>query len=230
MILLYMPTGLRAILIAALLAAAMSSLDSSLNSLSAATMKDFISRGRDMKPDDELRLSKITTVLWGAAMIGCALVADRIQGSTVVELINKVGSAFYGPILAAFTIGVLSRRANARGLIAGVLGGVGFNLALWILAPGGADEATGEKLFEISFWWWNLTGMVVAVVLTLLVSVTAPPPAEEKVAKYTLRGAGMLEEERTWLPTYAVLVGYFVVILLCCLFAGDILEALAEHF
>jgi SSS family transporter len=227
MILLYLPTGVRAILIAALLAAAMSSLDSALNSLSAATMKDFVSRGRDMVPDQELLLSKSITVVWGAAIIGCALMADQIEGSTVVELINKVGSAFYGPILAAFTIGVLSRRANARGLIAGVLGGVGFNLALWILAPGGVDEATGEKLVEVSFWWWNLTGMVVAVVLTLLVSVTAPPPAEEKVAKYTLRGTAMLEDERTWLPTYAVLVGYFVVILLCCVFADDILKALA---
>jgi len=220
MILLYLPGGVRAILIAALLAAAMSSLDSSLNSLSAATMKDFVGRNREMTPAQELRASKIVTVCWGVAMIGCALLAKFIEGSTVVELINKVGSAFYGPILAAFTVGVLSRRANTLGLTAGVIGGVGFNLILWGLSA--------LEVFEHSFWWWNATGMGVATGLTLLVSRVAPPPSEEQIQNYTLFGTGMLEDERKWLPTYAVLLAYFFVILFTCVFIDDVLEAIAS--
>ena len=219
MILIYLPGGVRAILIAALLAAAMSSLDSALNSLSAATMKDFVTPGRELEPAQELRLSKLTTVCWGAVMIGCALIADKIEGSSVVEIINKVGSAFYGPILAAFTVGVLSRRANTRGLTAGVLGGVGFNILLWVLA----SSADGPLGFEVSFWWWNMTGMVVAVALTLVISRTAPGPSDEVVNRYTLLGTGMLEDEKTWLPIYGVLAAYFVVILCTCVFADDLL-------
>lgn len=62
-ILLMLPTGLRALLFAALLAAAMSSLDSALNSLSASTMRDFVSKWKS--DADQINLGKITTVIWG---------------------------------------------------------------------------------------------------------------------------------------------------------------------
>ena len=68
-----------------------------------------------------------------------------------------------------------------------------------------------------------MTGMVVAVALTLVISRTAPGPSDEVVNRYTLLGTGMLEDEKTWLPIYGVLAAYFVVILCTCVFADDLL-------
>ncbi len=203
------PTGLRGVLFAAILAAAMSSLDSALNSLSAATMRDFIEKFAKVPEHRLMRVAKITTVIWGAVITGFAFLVGGIS-DTVVEGINKIGSAFYGPILAAFLVGVLSRRATGSGIITGVMAGVGFNLCLWIFA-------------DSVFWmWWNALGLVVTVIVTLLVSLATPAPSAQTIAKFTLVGVGSLEDERKWLKVYAVLVLYFGVILACCLLIGNL--------
>ncbi|MEQ8276281.1 MAG: sodium/solute symporter [Deltaproteobacteria bacterium] len=204
-----LPTGLRAVLFAAILAAAMSSLDSALNSLSASTMKDFIERRRALKSDELLRVGRITTVIWGAAITGMAFLVGGMSG-TIVEAINKIGSAFYGPILASFLVGVLSKRVNETGVIAGVIVGVAFNLGLWIFAPG------------LYWMWWNLTGLIVAAAAAFAASALAAPPSEEQ-RRYTLTFDGIVEEEKKWLKTYAVLITYFVVILSIVVFADDLL-------
>ena len=199
-ILQHLPSGVRAFLFAAILASAMSSLDSALNSLSAATMRDFIEQGRSLQEKWILLLSKFTTVLWGIIITGLAFLVGSIS-ETVIEGINKIGSAFYGPILASFLVGVLSKRANAAGIFSGVLAGVAFNLFLWLALPG-------------VFWmWWNLFGLVVSVVITFIVSNMTALPSAEQIKDYTLTGSGMFKQERSWLPVYALLVAYFVVIL-----------------
>ncbi len=177
----------------------MSSLDSSLNSLSAATMRDFVERGRTMSEKKMLRLSKVTTVLWGFGITGFAFLVGGIS-DTVVEGINKIGSVFYGPILASFLLGVLSKRANAAGVISGVLAGILFNLALWAFAPG---------IFSM---WWNLTGLLVTLAVNAVVSRLTAPPDPDQIRRFTLSGTGLLSKERTWVPVYAGLFGYFVLI------------------
>lgn len=193
------PPGIRAIVLAAVLAAAMSSLDSSLNSLSAATMRDFVERYRKPTGKQAIIYSKVTTVIWGAVITGFAFLVGGIS-ETVIEAINKIGSAFYGPILAAFLVGVLSKRANGIGVIAGLIAGVTFNIVLWLAVP------------TIFFMWWNAFGLIVAVVVTLFASRFGPPPAAEQLQAYTLLGSGALKEERAWLKTYAGLAFYFVFI------------------
>jgi len=123
-----LPSGVRGILVSALLAAAMSSLDSALNSLSAATMRDFIEKRRDLSPGQSVLMGKLTTVAWGIVITGFAFVVGGIS-DTVIESINKIGSAFYGPILAAFLVGfliflpwMLMRIANYTESILGDLG------------------------------------------------------------------------------------------------------------
>lgn len=198
-ILMELPTGLRALLFAAILAAAMSSLDSALNSLSASTMQDFVERGRNLTPEQTLKYSKITTVAWGAGITGLAFLAGGIS-QTVVEGINKVGSAFYGPILAAFVWGVASRRVNAIGTIAGTLGGVALNLVLGKVAP------------EIHFMWWNAIGFVSATAITFGISWLTAAPQAEQIERYTLNAEAFAEEKR-WIPRYAGLVFYFILML-----------------
>ncbi len=200
-ILLYLPQGLRALIFASLLSAAMSSLDSALNSLSAATVHDFIAPR--LKDSSRLLLiSKLTTVGWGAVITGFAFVVGSIS-ETVIESINKIGSAFFGPILAAFIVGVLSRKATARSITAGILAGVGFNLFLWLAVPG------------VYWMWWNLFGFAAAAVISYAVSVLAPSPLPANAERYILRsGRRVLQDERRWLPVYGGLLLYFVLMLL----------------
>ena len=219
------PAGLRGLLFAAILAAAMSSLDSALNSLSAATMRDFVTPLLK-NPDSslELRLSKITTVIWGAVITGLAFVASAVGGGAIIEGINKVGSAFYGPILAAFLVGILWKRTTPSGVVSGVVAGVGFNIWLWILDL--VLVALGHSELSTSWMWWNATGLVVAVVVAVFVSLFGDPPDEKKTAKTTLSFAGLWQEERKYLGVHFVLVAYFVLIVLVVLYARPILESL----
>ena len=138
--------------------------------------------------------------MWGIVITGFAFIVGNIS-TTVVEGINKIGSAFYGPVLAAFLVGVLSKRATTIGVFAGVLAGVGFNLFLWIAVPG-------------VFWiWWNLFGLIIAVIITFIVSLITAAPKPEQIENYTLEGSGMFKQERQWIKIYALLFGYFVFIL-----------------
>jgi len=214
-VLMYLPTGVRALIFAAILAAAMSSLDSAINSLSASTMRDFIERlGGEMDDAGMLRWSRITTVLWGAIVIGFAFVLGGQE--TVVEGINKVGSAFYGPILAVFLIGVAWRRASGTGVIVGCLVGVGFNLVVWVTA--------GDALY---WMWWNLFGTVAAVTVAAAVSLFTAPPTSSRLDETVIEWTGFGDRERSWLPVYAGLVAYFGLILAVVLLSGKIMRMLA---
>jgi SSS family transporter len=208
-----LPPGIRGVLFAALLAAAMSSLDSALNSLSASTMRDFVEPYviRD-KSDDVtiLRASKITTVVWGISMTGFAFFVGGIS-DTVVEGINKLGAFLYGPILAAFLAGILDKRAVGNGMIAGVAAGVGINCVLWKAAP------------NVYWMWWNVSGLVVAIATTALVSRMLPAPDPSQLEGTTLTIAGIVERERPWLKSYLGLGAYFVAILLVAVFSNELL-------
>ena len=194
-IILMLPTGIRALLFAALLAAAMSSLDSALNSLSASTMRDFVSKWKG--DSDHINLGKITTVIWGILITGFAFVVGDIS-DTVIEGINKIGSAFYGPILAAFLVGILSRKVTTKGMFIGILAGVAFNILLWL-------QFTG-----IYWMWWNLIGSVISAVIAWLLSMSNTELSDEK---YHLSFDGIGEREKRWKKSYAFLAVYFVVIL-----------------
>lgn len=213
-----LPIGVRGVLFAALLAAAMSSLDSALNSLSASTMRDFIEpliSGGSKESSDRamLRWSKITTVAWGVAMTIFAFFVGGIS-DTVVEGINKLGAFFYGPILAAFLTGILDKRSRGRAMIGGVVAGVLGNVVLW-------------KALSGVFWmWWNVSGLVVAVAVTSIASRFMAPPDPSKLEGTTLSLSGIVAQERKWLAPYAVLGVYFVAILLIAAFSGTILKSI----
>jgi SSS family transporter len=152
----YLPVGIRGLVISGIFAAAMSSIDSALNSLSAITVEDFVSKSRwarlTVEPRRRLLVSRGITLLWGVFCLASGLVLAR-SSKTIIELVNMVGSAFYGPILAVFVCGLLIRRVRGQGMLLGLLGGVAGNLLLWKAAP------------NVSWLWWNPAGFLVAVVL-----------------------------------------------------------------
>jgi len=218
----YLPHGIKALIFAAILAAAMSSLDSALNSLSASTMRDFIERylvRRNPDPRTLMWWGKLTTVGWGLLIIAFAFLLGGED--TVVERINKVGSAFYGPILAAFLVGVTIRAVTGPAMVAGIIAGVGSNLLLWI----GDDFLLATFGIKSVFWmWWNLFGCVVSVVVALAARALLRPTAAVDTSGLILWETDVWEQERRWLPTYGLLFAYFLGMLAVCHFAPRLLQ------
>ena len=198
-ILQYLPAGLRGFLFASLLAAAMSSLDSALNSLSASTMNDFIEQ-RLKNPARILLYSKLTTIGWGIVITAFAFVVGRIS-DTVIEGINKIGSVFFGPILATFMVGVLSKKATAGGVLIGIIAGVVCNLILWLAFP------------NVYWMWWNVFGFLATAGVSLAGSYVLKFKIKKDINPYVLRGAHFFNEERSWFATYLMLMVYFLILL-----------------
>ena len=157
----YLPAGLRGLLLAAILAAAMSSIDSALNSLAAVTLEDVagIAPGRQ-----SVWLSRGVSLGWGVFAVASGVGFAR-SGSGVLETINLIGSAFYGPVLAVFTLGVLVPRVTGNAPLVGLVAGLLSNVALARLAPG------------ISWLWWNPAGFLVTGAVTLSICRVPPTPA-----------------------------------------------------
>lgn len=150
----YLPVGLRGLLLAALLAAAMSSIDSAMNSLAAVTLEDVFDRPAGAQP---VWLSRVTSLGWGFFAVIAAL-AFSSAAAGVLETVNQVGSLFYGPVLAVFVVGVVAPRVTERGALAGLAAGLASNLALWRLVP------------DVSWLWWNPAGFLAAALVAVVLS------------------------------------------------------------
>src|SRR5688572_30068033 len=169
----YLPVGLRGLLLAAILAAAMSSIDSALNSLAAVTLEDVAGIAPERQ---SVWLSRGTSLAWGAFSIVSGLVFAR-SGSGVLETINQVGSAFYGPVLAVFVVGVIAMLLKGSAVLTGLVAGLVGNLLLRSFAPG------------VSWLWWNPAGFFVTCTVALVIGQIAPRLA---IAPWPRREGAML--------------------------------------
>ena len=117
-----LPVGLCGLLTAAILAAGMANLSAALNSLASSSVMDFYKPFARPDADDRhyLRVSRLATLVWGAVIITIALAAQYLKQSAL-ELALTVASVPYGSMLGIFLLGVLTRRANSRGALAGAL-------------------------------------------------------------------------------------------------------------
>ncbi len=204
----YLPHGLIGLVVVAILAAFMSSLDSAINSLSAATMRDIYQQYIKPGADDKhyLLWSKVFTVFWGVVCTLFAFIVGAIS-ETVIESINKVGSVFYGPVLAAFILAIMVKRATSTGVKVGVVSGVLINLVLWVGFP------------KVSWLWWNATGCITALAVAYLWSLLAPQPEPtDLIVKESIsvkESSGI-----NWKPRYAFLALYFFAIILLSYIVG----------
>ena len=122
-----LPPGVAGLIIAAILAAAMSNLSAALNSLASTTIMDFYRGFRGSSGSTEgdrhaLRLGRIATVAWGAVLFAIGLVA-RKWGS-VLEAGLSIASVLYGALLGVFLLGVLTRRTGENAAIVGMIAGL----------------------------------------------------------------------------------------------------------
>jgi solute:Na+ symporter, SSS family len=127
-----LPHGISGLLIAAILAAAMSNLSAALNSLSSSSMMDLYLR-RHPQTDDrtQLRLSRISTIFWALLLFTLAVLSLH-KVARVVEVGLTIASVAYGALLGVFLLGVLTKRANQSGAMVGMLFGFGTELYLWL--------------------------------------------------------------------------------------------------
>jgi solute:Na+ symporter, SSS family len=123
-----MPTGLAGILLASILAVAMSNASGSLNSLAASTVLDF-SRlsGRQSNPKEFMRLSRRVTLVWGVVLIGFGLVS----WGPLLEAGLTVVSFPFGSLLGLFLLGTFDRRATGVGATIGMFTGLAVILSVW---------------------------------------------------------------------------------------------------
>jgi solute:Na+ symporter, SSS family len=127
-----MPHGISGLLIAAILAAAMSNLSAALNSLSSSSILDFYVRFRPQTDERQrMRLSRVATVFWAAVLFLLAIIALHYVGR-VVEVGLQIASISYGALLGAFLLGVLTRRATELGAMVGMGFGFATELYLWL--------------------------------------------------------------------------------------------------
>ncbi len=128
----HMPHGISGLLIAAILAAAMSNLSAALNSLSSSSMMDFYLRGhREVSEKRKMRLARISTLFWALILFGLAVLSLHKVGR-VVEVGLQIASVAYGALLGVFLLGVLTKRANQTGAMIGMLCGFSTELYLWL--------------------------------------------------------------------------------------------------
>jgi solute:Na+ symporter, SSS family len=156
-----LPLGLAGVFIAAILAAAMSSISSELNALATTTVIDFYRRWARPKATDRhyLTVSKWATAFWG--LFACIVATYAATLGTLIEAVNRFGSFFYGSILGVFLLAMLNR-ATALGAFVGLIAGMGAVAAVTFGAP------------QVSFLWHNVIGAAVVLAVGLLLSVLRP--------------------------------------------------------
>ena len=153
-ILQYMPVGLLGLIIAAIVAASMSSTSSELNSLASTTVVDFYKRFYKKEASDRhyLVASKLITVAWGFIAIGFAQFANRL--GTLIEAVNILGSLFYGTILGIFLVAFYVKFVKgSAAFYAAMLAEVGVLCCFFFT--------------DISFLWYNVVGCFLVIIFSI---------------------------------------------------------------
>jgi len=162
----YMPMGVIGLIIAAIFAAAMSSVSAELNALATATTIDFYRRHFNPNGSDRdmVRFGRIATFFWG--IFACIVAIYATNLGSLIEVVNTFGSFFYGSLLGVFVLAIGVKRARSRGAFFGLLFGMA---SVWI-----ASHYT-----KIEFLWFNVVGCVVTVVAGYLISLTVRDTAQK---------------------------------------------------
>ena len=201
----YLPHGFIGLLMVGILSAAMSSLSSTVNSLSAVSVEDFFNRGeKKLSQKKYMLVSKFSVLFWGAVCMACSFLFGGSK-SAVIEIINAIGSVFYGPVLVTFLLAIFSKKVNHIGMNAGILIGVLVNLVF---------SKTMQDIFNIDlgveiFWiWLNFTGVVLTLIVAYAVSYFTSTSKVAVTDKNIQPKLSDFKQKEVY-----ILVGFFVVIL-----------------
>lgn len=195
-----LPHGVIGLLMVAMLSAAMSTLSSTVNSLAAVTLEDLAVLGiKTQSPQAEVSRARIVSIIWGIIILVLSNFAGAIA-PTVIEAINMVGSALYGPVLGVFLMAMLFKVRSAWAANVGLIAGILLNLYFWIFVP------------DLFWMWWNLIGLIVTVGLTFLLQALGFFAESHKDEGFILPLEDSLSGSSKNRLTAWVLVGYFALI------------------
>jgi Na+/proline symporter len=158
----HLPVGLIGLLMAAIFAAAMSTIAGELSALSTTTVIDFYRRWVRDDGDERhlLRVSRAATLFWSFFAAVTAIWA--VELGSLIEVVNRFGSFFYGSILGVFLLAIGWKRATGTGAFIGLIAGM--SVVAWVTAN-----------TSIAFLWHNLIGAVVVFVTGMMVSEFTEP-------------------------------------------------------
>jgi len=167
----YLPHGFIGLLMVGILSAAMSSLSSTVNSLSAVSVEDFFNRGtKKLSTRRYMMISKGAVVFWGGVCMAASFLFGGSK-SAVIEIINAIGSVFYGPVLVTFLLAMFSKKVTTKGMNAGIVVAVLINL----MFSKTMQQILGIDLGIHIFWiWLNFTGVLLTLGVAYLVSWLFP--------------------------------------------------------
>jgi SSS family transporter len=168
-----LPRGLPGLFIAAIYAASMSTISAGINSLTSASLVDFYQRlwrNPNLAEKHQLKIARWLTFLYGTLVILLAFLVHRL--GTLLEATNKVIGLIGGPLVGLFLLGILSKRATARGALIGWLGGLA--TTVWVCFG-----------TTISFLWYAMTGCFVTMAIGYAFSRFDRPPASEQLRALT---------------------------------------------
>ncbi|NNF16149.1 MAG: sodium/solute symporter [Gammaproteobacteria bacterium] len=184
--------GLMGVIAAAIVAASMSTLDSSFNSLATISTIDFYQKyfRKNESPKHYLTVSRLFTVFWAIAIIVPAIMYSALEGS-VLQTLSKIGSYFVGAKLSMYGLGFFSKQTTEKGLLVGVV--IGF-VMVWYLST----QTT------IAWPWFCLFGGAVNIVASLIASRAIDGPQTEW-SEYSIKGQqqkfrdeGLPEKQNGW--------------------------------
>jgi SSS family solute:Na+ symporter len=158
-----LPIGVVGLILAAIFAAAMSTISAELASLSTATVIDFYRRWirADAEEDHLLNVSRVSTAFWGLFASVVAIFA--VELGSLIEVVNRFGSFFYGSILGVFLLAIGWKRANGHGAFIGLIAGMA--------AVGYVNTFT-----PVEFLWLNVVGAVTVFAVGVVVSALTGGP------------------------------------------------------
>ncbi|MFT4747050.1 MAG: SSS family transporter [Congregibacter sp.] len=198
----YLPNGVLGLLLVAILAAAMSSLSSAINSLSAVSVEDYCRLSANtLSPESSVKAAKIAGLFWGLITLTLSFYAGDIA-PTIIEAINKVGSVFYGPILATFLVATCTQHITSKQVNVGIVCGVLVNVFLWLYMP-------------MVFWfWWNVSGFICTLVVAGLGYIVFGGGQKE--------GLFVRQQNPLSKANIIALLIWFVTMIIFCLLIADI--------
>jgi len=164
----YLPKGLIGLLLAVIISAAMSSTASGLNALASTTAIDIYKRNVKVEKSERhyLKASKLFTLMWGIIAIAFACIATLFEN--LIQLVNIIGSIFYGTVLGIFLIGFYTKKIQGKSIYySAIISQIAIFIIYYFtnfIYPSGSEK--------LGYLWLNFIGALLTIVLSYLLQVT----------------------------------------------------------
>ena len=166
----YLPIGLVGLLLAVIFSAAMSSTSGELNALATTTTIDFYKRlqTKEHSEDHYLIASKVLTAIWGVLAIIFAFFAAFSEN--LIELVNILGSIFYGTILGIFLIAFFLKRIKGKATFIGAIIAQVFVIILHFFGQEIGTFIMGYEVEEVAYLWYNVIGCGLVILFATIIN------------------------------------------------------------